>query len=165
MKQIPFELTDRAGGTVNYRGHCVLKLELDFTRTFQASTKCNISRSIDTLIERLYLDLFCVFRGGELCPPHYYLPPFDFSNIPPALAKVCRRCTFCHINGKMKFSIFPTRHYRKCRFHPFHTVILPDWTLEKWALSSFTFQSFLGLISTQNKNNFWIPAKDSWGPH
>ena len=23
-----------------------------------------------------------------------------------------------------------------------HTVILPDWTLEKWALSSFTFQSF-----------------------
>ena len=23
-----------------------------------------------------------------------------------------------------------------------HTVILQDWTLEKWALSSFTFQSF-----------------------
>ena len=22
-----------------------------------------------------------------------------------------------------------------------HTVILPDWTLEKWALSSFAFQS------------------------
>ena len=25
--------------------------------------------------------------------------------------------------------------------HPPHTVILPDWTLEKWALSSYTFRS------------------------
>ena len=48
---------------------------------------------------------------------------------------------------------------------PLHTVILPDWTLEKWNLSSFTFQSFQGLIGTQNKKNFWIPARDSWGTH
>ena len=46
-----------------------------------------------------------------------------------------------------------------------HTVILPDWILEKWALSSFTIQSFYGLIGTQNKKKFWIPARDSWGPH
>ena len=45
------------------------------------------------------------------------------------------------------------------------TVILPDWTLEKWALSSFTFQSFYGLSGTQNKKNFWIPERDSWGLH
>ena len=38
--------------------------------------------------------------------------------------------------------------------HTSHTVILSDWTLEKRALSSSTFQSFYGLIGTQN--NFFL---------
>ena len=35
-----------------------------------------------------------------------------------------------------------------------HTVILPDYTLEKRALSCFKFQRFWQLIGTQNKKNF-----------
>ena len=43
------------------------------------------------------------------------------------------------------------------------TVILPDWTLEKWALSSFIFQSLLEVIGTQNKKNYRILVRDSGG--
>ena len=46
-----------------------------------------------------------------------------------------------------------------------HTVILLDWTLRKWALSSFAFQSFYGFIGTRNTKKSSIPVKDSWWPH
>ena len=37
-----------------------------------------------------------------------------------------------------------------------HTVTLADWTFKKWDLSNFDFQSFLGLIETQNKKIFYF---------
>ena len=46
-----------------------------------------------------------------------------------------------------------------------HTVILPDWTLQKRALSSFAFQHCKEFIGTQCKEIFSDLPKDSWGLH
>ena len=57
--------------------------------------------------------IFISLPRGRIMPTTLLFAPFQFFHIPSALTEVCRRCTFCHINGKMKFSIFPTRHFRK----------------------------------------------------
>ena len=38
----------------------------------------------------------------------------------------------------------------------FHAVILSDWTLKKWGLSNFTFQSFQGFIDPKTKIIFQL---------
>ena len=49
--------------------------------------------------------------------------------------------------------------------HQSHTIILPDWTLKKRALSNFAFQHCKEFIGTQCKKNFSDPPRDSWGLH
>ena len=51
-------------------------------------------------------------------------------------------CVWLHsANVTCNFSPYANQAVKLLSF-PAHTVILPDWTLEKWALSIFTFQSF-----------------------
>ena len=42
---------------------------------------------------------------------------------------------------KIRFIFIIGQHYT-FDAQPDHTVILPGWTLKKWGLSSFAFQSF-----------------------
>ena len=46
------------------------------------------------------------------------------------------------IKRKKSFCVYGPPRTSRLIAPPTHTLTLPDWTLEKWALSSFTFQSF-----------------------
>ena len=124
----------------------------------------------------------------KLIPIFNIIEALRINSVSPRICNMDLKCSFknyfpqCGITGENNLEIveqsqtmskgttFPTskncnyilQWENEVRTSTYHTVILPDWTLKKWALSSFAFQFFQGFIETPNKKIFLNPVRDFW---